>query len=113
MKLPFNLLVFLVSCSLLPAKQPPNILLAVADDWGPNAGEWVKTPHFDRVTEQGLLFTRAYMSGEEIETRWVNQSDFEINPPPASNCAADKQRTVLALGDSITAGGKGYPTYRQ
>ena len=43
----------------------PNILFAIADDWsGGHAGaygcRWVKTPAFDRVAEQGLLFTHAY-----------------------------------------------------
>ncbi|HVE41701.1 MAG TPA: sulfatase [Planctomycetota bacterium] len=43
----------------------PNILFCVADDWGwPHAGaygcSWVKTPAFDRVAREGLLFTRAY-----------------------------------------------------
>jgi arylsulfatase A-like enzyme len=43
---------------------PPNILFAIADDWGVHAGaygtRWVKTPAFDRVASQGLLFNRAY-----------------------------------------------------
>jgi arylsulfatase A-like enzyme len=53
---------------MLHAKElsgPPNILFAIADDWGcGHAGaygcQWVKTPAFDRVVTQGLLFTRAY-----------------------------------------------------
>lgn len=44
--------------------QPPNILFAIADDWGLHAGAygtpWVKTPAFDRVAAQGILFNRAY-----------------------------------------------------
>jgi arylsulfatase A-like enzyme len=42
----------------------PNILFAIADDWGPHAGvygtPWVKTPAFDRIANQGLLFKNAY-----------------------------------------------------
>lgn len=42
----------------------PNILLAIADDWGLHAGaygtKWVRTPAFDRVAREGILFTRAY-----------------------------------------------------
>ena len=43
----------------------PNILFAIADDWGfGHAGaygcSWVKTPAFDRVAREGLLFTNAY-----------------------------------------------------
>jgi arylsulfatase A-like enzyme len=43
----------------------PNILLAIADDWsfghaGAYGSTWVRTPAFDRVAREGLLFTRAY-----------------------------------------------------
>lgn len=42
----------------------PNILFAVADDWGLHAGAygtpWVRTPAFDRVAREGLLFRHAY-----------------------------------------------------
>ena len=43
----------------------PNILFAVADDWsyghaGAYGCHWVKTPAFDRLAEQGILFTHAY-----------------------------------------------------
>ncbi len=43
----------------------PNILFAIADDWsyghaGAYGCRWVKTPAFDRVAAQGVLFTRAY-----------------------------------------------------
>jgi len=42
----------------------PNILFAIADDWGVHAGSygtpWIQTPAFDRVAREGLLFTRAY-----------------------------------------------------
>jgi N-sulfoglucosamine sulfohydrolase len=46
------------------AQQRPNILFAIADDWGLHAGaygtEWVKTPAFDRIAREGLLFKNAY-----------------------------------------------------
>jgi len=42
----------------------PNILFAIADDWGLHAGvygtRWVNTPAFDRVAREGLLFRNAY-----------------------------------------------------
>ncbi|MCX7007942.1 MAG: sulfatase [Kiritimatiellaeota bacterium] len=46
-------------------KSRPNILFALADDWsfghaGAYGCSWVKTPAFDRVARDGLLFTRAY-----------------------------------------------------
>ncbi len=45
----------------------PNLLLAIADDWGfPHAGAYgdavVKTPAFDRLAREGVLFTNAYVS---------------------------------------------------
>lgn len=45
--------------------QVPNILFAIADDWGYGhasayGAKWVKTPSFDRVAKEGLLFTHAY-----------------------------------------------------
>ena len=46
------------------ADAPPNILFAIADDWGAHASAygtpWIKTPAFDRVAREGLLFNRAY-----------------------------------------------------
>ena len=43
----------------------PNILFAIADDWSfghasAYGSKWVRTPAFDRVAREGLLFTRAY-----------------------------------------------------
>jgi N-sulfoglucosamine sulfohydrolase len=43
----------------------PNILFCIADDQSfPHAGaygcDWVKTPGFDRVAKEGILFTNAY-----------------------------------------------------
>jgi len=45
----------------------PNILLAIADDWGyPHASCYgdpvVKTPTFDRMAREGVLFTNAFVS---------------------------------------------------
>ena len=49
---------------LIAADRPPNILFAIADDWGLHAGaygtEWVKTPAFDRVAREGVLFQNAW-----------------------------------------------------
>ena len=64
---------FILSLSLLSsinssayAKQP-NILFCIADDWGwPHAGAYgdpvVKTPTFDRVASEGVMFDYAYVS---------------------------------------------------
>lgn len=60
----------------LRAAEParPNILFAFADDWGRHAGAYakadgpgtvndvVKTPNFDRLAAEGVLFRRAFVS---------------------------------------------------
>ncbi len=58
-------LVLTQTTAVLPAADaPPNILFAIADDWGKHAGAygtaWVKTPAFDRVAREGVLFQNAY-----------------------------------------------------
>ncbi len=58
----------LASGPWLHAQKPkrPNILFVVADDWGQNAGaygcNWVRTPNFDRVAKEGVLFTNCFTS---------------------------------------------------
>jgi N-sulfoglucosamine sulfohydrolase len=61
--------VALILCSLLPtaalAANRPNILLAIADDWCyPHASaygsKFVRTPAFDRVAREGVLFRNAF-----------------------------------------------------
>lgn len=61
-----------LACVTLPSAirgaQPeagrPNILFAIADDWGLHAGAygtpWVETPNFDRIAREGILFTNAF-----------------------------------------------------
>ena len=55
------------------ASERPNILFAFADDWGRYASAYAKlepggisdlvsTPNFDRVAEEGVLFTRAFVN---------------------------------------------------
>ncbi len=49
-----------------PAKRP-NILFCIADDWGwPHAGVYgdrvIKTPAFDRLAREGVLFSHSYVS---------------------------------------------------
>ena len=53
--------------SVVRADDRPNILFAIADDWGwPHAGVYgdavVKTPTFDRLAKEGVLFHHAYVS---------------------------------------------------
>ncbi len=61
------LLVALGCASWLTAADKPNIFFAIADDWGyPHAGAYgdpvVKTPTFDRLAREGVLFNRAFVS---------------------------------------------------
>ena len=51
--------------SLGQAAERPNILFAIADDWsfghaGAYGCDWVRTPNFDRLAKEGILFQRAY-----------------------------------------------------
>lgn len=61
------LLATLLSASAAAGKRP-NVLFCIADDWGwPHAGAYkndtvVKTPAFDRVAREGVLFHHAYIS---------------------------------------------------
>jgi len=68
-KFRFAILLAAFACSSLTlgADEPPrpNILFAIADDWsfghaGAYGCPWVKTPAFDRVADQGVLFSHAY-----------------------------------------------------
>lgn len=70
--LPLPLAVLALTGSLAVAQDPvppprPNVLLAIADDWGwPHAGvlgdRVVRTPTFDRLAREGVLFDRAFVS---------------------------------------------------
>ncbi len=50
--------------AVVPAADTPNILFAIADDWGAHAGaygtKWMRTPNFDRVARDGILFNNVY-----------------------------------------------------
>jgi N-sulfoglucosamine sulfohydrolase len=69
-------LLLLLFCLRAAAAEPgrPNVLFLFADDWGKYAGayrgldgehslnEMVKTPNFDRLAREGVLFTRAHVN---------------------------------------------------
>lgn len=48
------------------AQKKPNILFCIADDWGKHAGIYgdkvVKTPNFDRLAREGVVFSNAFCS---------------------------------------------------
>jgi arylsulfatase A-like enzyme len=61
------LFLFFVSGFVFGQVQYPNIVFCLADDWGwPHAGVYgdsaVKTPNFDRLANEGILFNQAYVS---------------------------------------------------
>ncbi len=62
----FASLVFLCSCAFLaPAADTPNVILCMTDDqgWGDvgyNGHPHLKTPHLDRMSAEGVTFTRFY-----------------------------------------------------
>ena len=65
--LPIVILAFLLACNSEKeaSNSKPNILICIADDASyPHMGaygcSWIKTPGFDRVANEGLLFTKAY-----------------------------------------------------
>ena len=76
MKRTLNLLIFIVCLTLISCKtskkeyvsnKRPNILFCIADDWGwPHAGVYgdkvVKTPAFDKLAKEGVLFENAFIS---------------------------------------------------
>lgn len=73
MKLPRSLafllafLLNLAAASAATAPARPNLLFIIFDDWGwQHAGaygcDWVKTPNFDRVAREGVLFKNAFTS---------------------------------------------------
>jgi arylsulfatase A-like enzyme len=60
---------FLLAAPASPAAETsrPNLLFVIFDDWGwQHAGvygcDWVKTPNFDRVAREGVLFKNAFTS---------------------------------------------------
>ncbi|MGJ8643915.1 MAG: sulfatase family protein [Luteolibacter sp.] len=60
-----NLILSLLLMATQLYADKPNILFAIADDWsfghaGSYGCSWVKTPAFDRVASEGLLFKNAY-----------------------------------------------------
>src|SRR3990172_7667576 len=73
MTMPWRLILCLLAGTLAvrPGAQAPparpNILVIIADDWSyPHAGAYgdrvVKTPTFDRIAREGVVFTNAFVA---------------------------------------------------
>lgn len=56
------LLIFVSGCGIHESKSTPNILICIADDAGHMGKDytWVKTPAFDRVVAEEILFSNIY-----------------------------------------------------
>ena len=57
------LTLFFSLCLCLPAQKKPNILFAIADDMSHASAygyKFLKTPNFDKVAANGILFSKAY-----------------------------------------------------
>ena len=76
----------------------PNILFCIADDWGwPHAGAYddavVKTPTFDMLASQGVLFENAFVI-------------TLMNPPTSSApyiaAAAPRRTSILSISANAT-----------
>src|SRR5437667_1096600 len=72
MKFLVRFVLVLIVCASCPspAAEPrrPNILFIIFDDWngsthaGAYGCDWVKTPNFDRIAREGVLFKNAFTS---------------------------------------------------
>ena len=73
MKWPILVLSTILSLSATAQEKRPNILFAFADDWGRYASAYgqlepggpndlVKTPNFDRIAKEGVLFRNAFVT---------------------------------------------------
>ena len=68
----------------------PNILFALADDWSwPHASiagnKVIKTPTFDRIAREGVLFTNAFSSAllqAKEKTKWEHWGNPSSSSPP-------------------------------
>ena len=87
---------FAVADAFAADAKPPNILFIIFDDWngsthaGAYGCSWVKTPNFDRIAREGVLFRNAFTSN-----------------PKCSPCRASilTGRNTWQLGEAVSHGG--------
>ena len=61
-------LMLLSNCAAFAAEQSPNVVFVITDDQGYGdlgftGNPIIKTPHLDKLAEEGTLFTQFYVSG--------------------------------------------------
>jgi uncharacterized sulfatase len=93
-------------------RKPPNILLAVADDWSwPHAGAYgcrfVKTPAFDRIAREGVLFRNAFCASPGCSPSraaiLTGRHTWELEE--AGTHASSFPRKFAVFGDLLEASG--------
>jgi len=84
--------------------QKPNILFVIADDWsyghaGAYGCPWVKTPNFDRVAREGLLFTNAYTPTAKCTPSrsciLTGRNPWQLGPAGNHNCVFPPETPVF------------------
>ncbi len=102
----FRIFAILSLLTALSVAAPPNIVIIYADDLGygdvgcynPERGK-IPTPHIDRLGEQGVRFTNAYVTastcspsrGGLLTGRYQQRFGFEFN---TSNAPGDCQSII-------------------
>lgn len=119
------LVAILVLAAAAGAQAPeprPNILVAIADDWSwPYAGaygcSWVRTPAFDRVAREGVLFTRAHSASPGCSPSraalLTGRQPWELGPAGTHASSFPKELAVYpdafeATGYQVGFTGKGW-----
>jgi arylsulfatase A-like enzyme len=91
--------------------QKPNILFAIADDWGwPHAGVYgdpvIQTPAFDRIASEGILFNHAYVTSPSCtpSRNGILTGQYHWRLGPGANLWSTLDETIpvypLLLGDA-------------
>jgi N-sulfoglucosamine sulfohydrolase len=95
----------------------PNILFFIMDDWGNgHAGAygcpWVKTPNFDRVAREGLLFMNAYTPTAKCtpsrSTIMTGRHPWQLGAAANHQCIFPPEYGIFP--DALKAGGYAYAT---
>jgi len=100
-----------------PTPARPNILFFIMDDWGMgHAGaygcRWVKTPNFDRVAREGLLFANAYTPTAKCapsrSTIMTGRYPWQLGAAANHQCIFPPEYGIFP--EALTAGGYFYAT---
>jgi arylsulfatase A-like enzyme len=109
----------LTACAAFAATETkrPNILLFIMDDWGNgHAGaygcRWVKTPNFDRVAREGLLFLNAYTPTAKCtpsrSTLMTGRYPWQLGAAANHQCIFPPEYGIFP--EALTRGGYHYAT---